>query len=404
MATFLLRQFSSAESLQSVRPQCLAGLLLRYREYFSAQGLDVSRFEGRDSEYEAICRILMAPGANTPPGLIDDLCFVDEMATPDAMDALLDAAKEAGVELDVREESTPADVALQMRLAAPRLLEEKHAEFFLSRRRHTFEYFKARAGVDIAFRAPSPARLRAFEEELGARLDGMRRGRGCDVLLFERLDGVWFLVRRGDACRRGGAIERGAFQSVVARHPGPCDVLKYDWAQGELAISVEGHGGKRLVALYRELFGELLFDDKARFPEGEVKYTLEPLSTMGEESLICSDVEGIDDVTLTEVKVLQGGAHGGAECYRARNVFKSLRARRRELPKGRIVRASFLVRFADAKTPRTVTIRLRNIACYTRDSDAEVVERWLIKRGFAKVWTGSPGASDVHVAPALAGR
>lgn len=387
MATFSLRQFSSSESLQSVHPKCLMKLLARYREYFAAHGLDVGQFKGRDSDYRAICRVLMAPGDEPPAGLIDDLCFIDEMATADAMDALLASAREAGVELEVGEESTPADVALQMRLVAPRLLEEKHAEFFLSRRRQTFEYFRSRLGDGLGHRVPSLERLQRFEAELGNRLGEMRRGLGCNVLLFERPDGVWFLVRRGDACRREGAIETDGSLSVVDRRPRKCDVLKYEPASGELAISAEGDGGRRLVALYRELFGELLFDDKARFPE-VVKYTLEPLSTMGEASLICSDVEGIEQVTLAEVKVLQGGAHRGAECLRARDVFGSLRARRRELPKGRIVRATFLVRFADAKTPRAVTIRTENIASYTRDSDAGLMERWLAKRGFMQV---SPG-------------
>ena len=398
MATFSLCQFSSTESLQSVHPKCMMKLLVRHREYFAAQGLDVSRFRGRDSDYRAICRVLMAPGNDIPTSLIDDLCFIVEMATPDGMDALLEAAREASVELDVGEESTPADVALQMRLAAPRLLEEKHAELFLSRRRQTFEYFRSCIGVDVGGQPPSPERMKAFEVELGRRLEEMQRGSGCNVLLFERPDGVWFLVRRGDASRREGALERDGSLSVGDRWPRRCDVLKYDWAQGELAISAEGDGGKRLVALYREMFGELLFEDKGRFP-GVVKYTLEPLATRGEDSLICSDVEGLEDVTLTEVKVLHGGPHGCVESHRARDVFRSLRRRRRRLPKGRIVRASFLVRFADAMTPRAVTIRPGNIASYTRDSDASIVERWLAKRGFTKTPSGT---RDEYSAPTLA--
>lgn len=398
MSTFSLRQFSSADSLQSAHPKCLMELLVRHHEYFAAHGLDVGRFKGRDSDYRAICRVLMASGDGIPAGLIGDLCFIDEMATADAMDALLEAAREAGIELEVGEESTPADVALQMRLAAPRLLEEKHAEFFLSRRRQTFEYFGSSTGGGLGHRMPSLERLQGFEVELGNRLGEMKRGRGCNVLLFERPDGVWFLVRRGDACRREGALERDGSLSVVDRRPRKCDVLKYEPASGELAISAEGDGGRRLVALYRELFGELLFEDKARFPE-VVKYTLEPLATMGEASLICSDVEGIEEVTLTEVELLRGGVHGCVERYRARDVLESLRTRQRRLPKGRVVRASFLVRFADAKTPRAVTIRPGNIASYTRDSDANVVEEWLAKRGFMKTLSGT---LDAYSAPTLA--
>jgi hypothetical protein len=371
-----------------VHPQLLLGLLVRYREYFSAQGFDVGRFRGRNSDYRAICRVLMAPRGGIPAGLFEDLCFVAEMSTPDAMDALLEAARRAGLKLEAGVESTPADVALLVRLTAPHLLEEQHAESFLSRRRIVVDYFKARAGAAAAYRAPSLERLRAFEEELGARLDGMNRGRGCSVLLFERADGVWFLVRRGDARRREGALEGDGSLSVVDLHPKRCDVLRYKESQGELAISVEGHGRKRLVALYRELFGELLFEDRARFPKA-AKYTLEPLSAAGEDSLICADVEGIEHVTLTEVEVRQGDTLGSAERLRARDVFELLRLRKRGLPQGRIMRATFMVRFSDARTPRAVTIHPRNVASYTRDSDAGVVERWLIRRGFTQVGTGA---------------
>ena len=48
----------------------------------------------------------------------------------------------------------------------------------------------------------------------------------------------------------------------------------------------------------------------------------------------------------------------------------------------RILRANFLVKFKDSKTPRTVSIRPANIAHYARDNDAIPLEDWLMKRGF----------------------
>ena len=48
---------------------------------------------------------------------------------------------------------TPADVAVQVRLRAPALLEQKHAEHFLLQRRRTFEYFQSPDGVDTKYRA-----------------------------------------------------------------------------------------------------------------------------------------------------------------------------------------------------------------------------------------------------------
>ena len=395
MATFTLRHFSSAESLQAVQAKYLMDLLDKHATYFATRGVDFGSFNGHGPDYEAIAAVLMTPDEQTPSELIDDLYYVDEMATADAMDGLLEAAAAAGVKLDVGDEPTPADVAVQVRLRAPALLEQKHAEHFLLQRRRTFEYFQSPDRVDTKYRAPGAKRLRACEDALGMRLEAMKRGRTCKLFVFPRPDGVWFLVRRGDPFKREGSIEKTGMTSVYYR-PEKYDVLKYDQGLGELSVNAEGN--KKLVALYRELFGELLFGDPKRFPN-TAKYTLAPLQDDGADALICSDVEGIDTITLKEVQILWGGPQGEIEIRRAKDLFEALKGRKKELPKGRLVKASFLVKFTDAKTPRTVTIRPQNIASYTRDSDASVVEAWLTARGFVK---SAPEAQDADLAPAAA--
>ena len=396
MATFTLRHFSSAESLQAVQAKYLMDLLDKHAAYFATRGVDFGSFNGHGPDYEAIAAVLMTPDEQTPNELIDDLYYVDEMATADAMDGLLEAAAAAGVKLDVGDEPTPADVAVQVRLRAPALLEQKHAEHFLLQRRRTFEYFQSPDGVDTKYRPPGAKKLRACEDSLGIRLEAMKRGRTCKLFVFPRPDGVWFLVRRGDPFKREGSIEKTGMTSVYYR-PEKYDVLKYDQGLGELSVNAEGN--KKLVALYRELFGELLFGDPKRFPN-TAKYTLAPLQDDGADALICSDVEGIDTITLKEVQILWGGPQGEIEIRRAKDLFEALKARKKELPKGRLVKASFLVKFTDAKTPRTVTIRPQNIASYTRDSDASVVEAWLTARGFVK--TPTVEAQDADLAPAVA--
>jgi hypothetical protein len=395
MATFTLRHFSSAESLQAVQAKYLMDLLDKHAAYFATRGVDFGSFNGHGPDYEAIAAVLMTPDEQTPSELIDDLYYVDEMATADAMDGLLEAAAAAGVKLDVGDEPTPADVAVQVRLRAPALLEQKHAEHFLLQRRRTFEYFQSPDGVDTKYRAPGAKKQRVFEDTLGVRLEAMKRGRTCKLFVFPRPDGVWFLVRRGDPFKREGSIEKTGMTSVYYR-PEKYDVLKYDPGFGELSVNAEGN--KKLVALYRELFGELLFGDPKRFPN-TAKYTLAPLQDDGADALICSDVEGIDTITLKEVQILWGGPQGEIEIRRAKDLFEALKGRKKELPKGRLVKASFLVKFTDAKTPRTVTIRPQNIASYTRDSDASIVETWLTARGFVK---SAPEAQDADVAPAVA--
>jgi hypothetical protein len=263
MATFTLRHFSSAESLQAVQAKYLMDLLDKHAAYFATRGVDFGSFNGHGPDYEAIAAVLMTPDEQTPSELIDDLYYVDEMATADAMDGLLDAAAAAGVKLDVGDEPTPADVAVQVRLRAPALLEQKHAEHFLLAappdlrvlpvagwRRHEVPGARSQEAAGLRGRARHSTR----GDEARADLQALR---------VPAPDGVWFLVRRGDPFKREGSIEKTGMTSVYYR-PEKYDVLKYDEGLGELSINAEGN--KKLVAHYRELVGVLLFGDAEALP------------------------------------------------------------------------------------------------------------------------------------------
>jgi len=240
----------------------LIELLGQHSEYFNARGVVLDTRNGHSLDYDGIAGVLMMPDEQTPRSLIDDLFHIDEMASVDSMDALLDAASKQGVVLDVGSAPTPADVAVQVRLRAPELLEQKHAEQFLVRGKRAFEYFRCAPGVETTYRAPGAADRRAFEQSLGVRLDAMKRGSTCKLFVSHRTDGVWFLVRRGDPFKREGSIEKGVTTSVYYR-PEKYDVIKYDQDVGELSVNAERN--KKLVAHYRELFGVLLFEDEERF-------------------------------------------------------------------------------------------------------------------------------------------
>ena len=96
MASFKLRHFANAETLRAVRPQFLMALLGRHADYFAERGVNFGAFNGAGPDYEAIAGGLMAP-EQPPSTLIDDLYYVDEMATQPGMDALLVAAEAAKV-------------------------------------------------------------------------------------------------------------------------------------------------------------------------------------------------------------------------------------------------------------------------------------------------------------------
>jgi hypothetical protein len=107
------------------------------------------------------------------------------------------------------------------------------------------------------------------------------------------------------------------------------------------------------------------------------------LRESGSASILCEDIEGIDWVRLKEFQIFRGGTHKEIEIRKAEDIFASLEERDRSIPNGgRLSKASFQIKFADSKTPRTVTLSSGNRAQFKRDDDAEVLEKWLIRRGF----------------------
>ena len=186
------------------------------------------------------------------------------------------------------------------------------------------------------------------------------------------------MVRHGEPFKREESQD-GADVSSICYRPIKYDVIVYDRQLDELRINAQLVGLKRL---YCQQFGKHFFGDEDRFLRKN-KYTLEPLREYGADSLACGDTSGIELITLTEVEFLGDGAYRARNVMKADDIFADLEHQRRQLPEGgRIVKAVFRVQFSDSSTPRSVKIKLSNVAQYTRDSDAELIEEWLTRRGF----------------------
>jgi hypothetical protein len=274
---------------------------------------------------------------------------------------------------------TPADVAVTVRLHAPSILEKKHAEMLLVSKR-SFQYFQSADADEKPFDKPDDKQLRTLEAAFDEVFDKMKRGRNSKVFVFDRTDEVWMLVRHGDPCKREGALNSAGSSSVYYR-PEVFDVIRYDSKAGELSINAGSC--KKIYDLYREKIGLYCFGDARHFPAGKAKFTLDPLRADGEDSLVCSDIAGMESVVLKEVQYLWGGPENEVEIRKASNVFAALKRWNRSIPaKARISKAKFQVKFADSKAPRTVTVSNSNMTSFTRDSDAPTVETWLARRGF----------------------
>jgi hypothetical protein len=397
MATYHLRRFSSVKVLREIAPHRLLAFLEPYRDFFHRVGAALPPADsGGEPDYEALKSVFMSPDDTTPDELIDALYFVDEMATEQGMADLIEAAKDAGMSLDVGDDHSPADVAVQLWLRAPSILERKHAEQYLYRPK-SFEYFQTDEPSPCPFRAPDDETLRALEHALDEWFVEHKRGRNARVFVYDKDDDVWFMVRHGEPFKREESVE-GTEPSSVSYRPLKHDVLVYDPELGELRVNAQLQGEKEL---YRKQFGRHLFGRDDFFPNAQ-KYTLDPIRTDGETCVQCLDVVGMEWVRLREIHFFWGGPHGEYEVRKASNLFEAFKSRgNRTLPHApRLTRAVFSIKFCDAKRPRSVTIRPPNVALYARDGDSVRVEEWLRKRGFLDVHRDDDGEADD---PILAG-
>jgi hypothetical protein len=378
MATFTLRRFSCPETLKEIEAKRLLAFLKPHRRFLLSRGVSLpqSATDG-ELDYEELASIFMTPDGKTPKELIDALYFVDEMATPEGMDSLLAEAKQQKLRLAPGSDHSPADIAVQIWLLNSDILERKHAEHYLAKVR-SFESYQMDRFKRPAFKRPSDKQLNALASDLDDWFEEKKRGRGSRIIMCQKDDGVWFLVRHGEPFKREESID-GIKASSVYFRPLKYDVLVYSPQIGELRINARSKGEKEL---YRTKFGKHLFGDDEIFP-GTEKYTLDPLREMGEISLSLADIEGIDWIKLREVQFFFAGNPWEVVTRKSEEIFALLTSRKKSFPEGgRIIRATFQVKFSDAKTPRSVVIKPSNIAQFTRDDDSVLVEQWLEARGF----------------------
>ncbi len=375
MPAFFPRRFTSLETLKTFTPENLVAMLLPYREYLAGRGLILPDHSGGEFDHQALVDILIDPDPDMPRRLVDAIFYIHEMSTPDAMTELLEDLPPGLLDPSDGKE-TPADVALQVWLKAPELLENKHAERYLVRPKSFITYPGRNATPEGIQKFTETVRL-GLQQDLDVWYEANRRGKGCRVFAYPRDGEVWCLIRHGEPIRREGTFDNGESSSVYYR-PEKFEVVVINRESGDLALQRATEGE---LALYRKAFGKHLFGDEEHFTGDGGSYTLEPLINDGEDALGCADVPGMDWVRLKEVEIFRGDTV--TVIYKATDLFVKLGDRAADVfASGFLVRATFVVKFADCKTPRTVTIRPPSRTGYTRDGDRLLVEEWMLKRGF----------------------
>lgn len=373
-----LNLFTHPATFRRMKPEFLCRWLEPAREYLAARQFSLPPPGSSDPiDYERLAAIFMEPDAEMPRYLMHSASLIYEMSTEAAMNDLLDGTRQVGISLDVGEDPDPVDVAVQVWLHDPTILEELHQMHQLDKPRG-FVHF-----VTDQLPLPSLDELTAtkkneLETELADWFFNAKRGRHARVWMYRRPGEYWFLVRHGLASKRQEVVSATGSETLLFR-PGEYDVLVYNRKTGELRV----HGcNSKEVEMLRTVFGKHLFNNPDFFPGG-ARFTLAPLVEKGRASLACRDVPGIEHITLIEVQTLTGGRHYLRQTHNAEDLFTIIEQERVVLPETDcLVRASFLVRFSDSKKRRTIKIMGSNKLSVVRDGDTVLMEKWLDARGF----------------------
>lgn len=379
MSTYNLRRFAQPDVLKHIQQDNLITFFKRYESYLTGRGFSFELNEDNELDFETLCQVLMNPSEDMDIEFVEALFFIQEMSDDEHFEELSEQAEANNIA--VHEESTAADLALALWLHDPELLKRPHAEVMILKPK-SFMYFQSDQKSPDIFALPKPETMRTLEADMDAWFLKNKRGTGCRILPVsaEDEDKTYFLIRHGMPFKREGKIESGQSKTIFYR-PEFHDVIVYDRANNELAVFNKS-GAKKERTMYLDLFSQHLFGQAEYFPGAE-KYTLQPLIDNGVDALACADIDGLEDIKLVEIQHQFLGPYNDKQTLRSNDVFASLASRDREFPNfGRLVSASFSVKFENAKRPRMAKVRTPNVANFDRKEDSHLIETWLRKRGF----------------------
>lgn len=379
MPAFNPRSFTSPDRLKSISAKRLLAFFQIWDGYFRDRGLILPTAAADNFPFDELAGILLRPDESVPEAMVDALFYVHETASKESMEELQDRAQSEGLDVDLDEDPSPADLALQIWLLNPELLRRQHAET-VAFNRSRFQYF---AGKSVR-RPPRPLDPSSDKLALIAvRLDEWfmmrRRGGQCRVFAFPRESKTWFLIRHGEPIRREGRHQDDGSPGIAVYRPQKHDVLIFDADTGELAVNA---GTKGEVKLYLSSVGAILFDDEAHFVPAS-RFTLAPLLENGPAALENDTVPEIIRVRLIEIERFWGGKAKEKEVRKATDLFLAWGEDwKSRLVRGSIDRVMLKIKFDGDGKERTVALLPPGLARYDRDADSDLIDRWLKDQGF----------------------
>lgn len=158
--------------------------------------------------------------------------------------------------------------------------------------------------------------------------------------------------------------------------------MHFNRLTGELKINAATPIQKEM---YRCAFGQAFFSNENMFPPGDI-WTAEPLRIDGQQALSVVGIPNLLSATLTGVTLFIPGTRPELVTTKRADLIDVLEERIAYFQdldiEVRIAEARIELRFEDGRRTRAVAIKPPNIAVYTRDGDADVIELFLRERGF----------------------
>ncbi len=378
MAANKFRQFIQPDILTVIAPERLRSLLSPYQEYLVKRGLVFPEAPTAAISCTRLSAILAQPDEQVPSQMVDALYFISAMTDTNAVDNLMAAAKSAHPGMEFNMDASDADIIVQIWLVDPDLVTTRHAESLVNTPK-SFEYYRSREPKPNTFSMPDQATIKEMEVAMNHWFERNRRGRNCRIITADHGNKFSFLIRHGMPMLRRRSIRNDKTETILYR-PEVCDVAFYDRSQNELGVRAMGTKGEK--NLYRETIGYYLFDNYHYFQERQ-KITLNPLEIDGVNSLVCSDIDGLEQVTLTAINNRLDDGCDGYVFHKAKDVFLSLQKQKKSMPPASaLTMAIFSMKLTGIEKPRTLTIQPPNRVTYQRDDESIVVDEFLDKRGF----------------------
>jgi hypothetical protein len=381
MTTVKYKRFTNLRVLKSIHHDRLLKFLSPHLHYIASRGLLLPS-EGRitDEQFEKLGEILRSPDHQTPAELMRSVHMVNELAREPMMETLLDQIEELGEVFGRNERIMPADVAVEAILRHRDHAESIHRLQTLNARR-TYSYFQANSDEVPSLQDPIERSRLSFESSVGAYFEAKKCGRGTQAVMQLTDESLDLTVMHGRPWQLQDVLVDGS-RDILNFQPLQEDLLQFNRLTGELKINAATPLQKEM---YRSAFGRSFFDDDNMFPPGDM-WTAEPLRLDGRQALSVVGVPNLASATLTSVTLFIPGTIPELVTTKRENLIDILEERiayYQDLDvEVRIAEARLELRFDDGRRTRAVAIKPPNIAVYTRDGDADVIELFLRVRGF----------------------